>query len=91
MPLIVPKIANVFINLLNELGLRQPRNGTVRSREEGLRLAKVFAYPMIVRPSYVLGGRAMKVIFNEHELTQYMQTVSDVSPESPLLLRSIFR
>lgn len=75
-----------FHHLLNELGLSQPRNGTVRSREEGLRLAKVFAYPMIVRPSYVLGGRAMKVIFNEHELTKYMQTVSGVSPESPLLL-----
>ncbi len=75
-----------FQQLINELGLRQPRNGTVRSREEGLRLAKVFAYPMIVRPSYVLGGRAMKVIFNEQELARYMKNVDEVSPDSPLLL-----
>ncbi len=75
-----------FQQLINELGLRQPRNGTVRSREEGLRLAKVFAYPMIVRPSYVLGGRAMKVIFNEQELARYMKSVTEVSADSPLLL-----
>lgn len=75
-----------FQQLINELGLRQPRNGIVRSREEGLRLAKVFAYPMIVRPSYVLGGRAMKVIFNEQELARYMKNVAEVSPDSPLLL-----
>lgn len=75
-----------FQQMINELGLLQPRNGTVRSREEGLRLAKVFAYPMIVRPSYVLGGRAMKVIFNEQELIRYMKNVSEVSADSPLLL-----
>jgi carbamoyl-phosphate synthase large subunit len=75
-----------FQQLINELGLRQPRNGTVRSREEGLRLAKVFAYPMIVRPSYVLGGRAMKVIFNEQELARYMKGVVEISADSPLLL-----
>ncbi len=75
-----------FQQLINELGLRQPRNGTVRSREEGLRLAKVFAYPMIVRPSYVLGGRAMKVIFNEQELSRYMKNVVEISADSPLLL-----
>ena len=86
MPLIARKTANVFSSFINELGLRQPRNGTVRSREEGLRLAKVFAYPMIVRPSYVLGGRAMKVIFNEQELARYMKTVDEVSADSPLLL-----
>jgi carbamoyl-phosphate synthase large subunit len=75
-----------FQQMINELELLQPRNGTVRSREEGLRLAKVFAYPMIVRPSYVLGGRAMKVIFNEQELARYMKNVTEVSPDSPLLL-----
>ncbi|MBS0349998.1 MAG: carbamoyl-phosphate synthase large subunit [Proteobacteria bacterium] len=75
-----------FQHLVNELELLQPRNGTVRSREEGLRLAKVFAYPMIVRPSYVLGGRAMKVIFNEQELSRYMKNVVEISPDSPLLL-----
>ncbi len=75
-----------FQRLINTLGLKQPRNGTVRSREEGQRLAKVFAYPIIVRPSYVLGGRAMRVIFNENELIHYLDDVKEVSPEAPLLL-----
>lgn len=75
-----------FQQLINVLGLRQPRNGIVRSREEGQRLAKVFAYPIIVRPSYVLGGRAMRVIFNENELIRYLQNITEVSPDSPLLL-----
>ncbi|NEU36105.1 hypothetical protein GN156_36220, partial [bacterium LRH843] len=61
-------------------------NGTVRSIEEGIRLAKVFAYPLVVRPSFVLGGRAMAVIYNEKELTRYMRNSVDVSEESPLLL-----
>ncbi len=75
-----------FQALINELGLKQPPNGTVRSVEEGLRLAKVFAYPLIVRPSYVLGGRAMQVIYNENELARYMTTNVIVSKEQPLLL-----
>jgi len=75
-----------FQQMIQKLKLKQPPNGTVRSVEEGLRLAKVFAYPLIVRPSYVLGGRAMKVIFNEAELTRYMQESVDISPETPLLL-----
>ncbi len=75
-----------FQAVINELGLQQPPNGTVRSVEEGLRLAKVFAYPLIVRPSYVLGGRAMQVIYNEKELTRYMTHDVIVSPEQPLLL-----
>lgn len=74
-----------FQQLIHQLHLLQPPNGTVRSVEEGIRLAKVFAYPLIVRPSYVLGGRAMRVVYNEKELTQYMQQVT-VSPEQPLLL-----
>ncbi|OGO95199.1 MAG: carbamoyl phosphate synthase large subunit [Coxiella sp. RIFCSPHIGHO2_12_FULL_42_15] len=75
-----------FQAIINELDLKQPPNGTVRSVEEGLRLAKVFAYPLIVRPSYVLGGRAMQVIYNEKELTRYMTTNVIVSPDQPLLL-----
>lgn len=75
-----------FQAVINELGLKQPPNGTVRSVEEGLRLAKVFAYPLIVRPSYVLGGRAMQVIYNEKELAHYMMNSVIVSPEQPLLL-----
>lgn len=72
--------------LIHKLGLLQPPNGTVRSVEEGLRLAKVFAYPLIVRPSYVLGGRAMQVVYNEQELTRYMKSCEVVSPDNPLLL-----
>ena len=75
-----------FQQLLHKLDLQQPPNGTVRSIEEGLRLAKVFAYPMVVRPSFVLGGRAMAVLYNEKELQRYMQQELEVSPDSPLLL-----
>jgi len=75
-----------FANLLRELNLKQPANGTVRSIEEGLRLAHVFAYPLIVRPSFVLGGRAMAVIYNEKQLKQYMTTCPTISDEAPLLL-----
>ena len=75
-----------FQTLVQQLGLQQSAGGTVRSVEEGLRLAKIFVYPLIVRPSYVLGGRAMKVIYKEDELTRYMIKDVIVSPEQPLLL-----
>ncbi len=75
-----------FQQLIQDLKLRQPKNGIVRTIEEGIRLAKVFAYPLIVRPSYVLGGRAMKVVFHEEELHHYMLSATHVSPETPLLL-----
>ncbi len=75
-----------FSALLQRLAILQPPNGTVRSQEEGVRLAKVFAYPLIVRPSYVLGGRAMRVVYTEKELTRYMHEETEVSPEQPLLL-----
>ena len=75
-----------FQQMLLKLGLQQPPNGTVRSIEEGLRLAKVFAYPLVVRPSYVLGGRAMEIIFHEQELCRYMAQAEDVTQDAPLLL-----
>ncbi|MDF1797252.1 MAG: carbamoyl-phosphate synthase large subunit [Coxiellaceae bacterium] len=75
-----------FQQLLHKLHLQQPPNGTVRSVDEGLRLAKVFAYPMVVRPSFVLGGRAMAVIYNEKELQRYMNGDVEISSDSPLLL-----
>ncbi len=75
-----------FQQLVQKLGIRQPPNGTVRSVEEGLRLANVFAYPLVVRPSYVLGGRAMEIIYNEKELRRYMNQAHAVSFEAPLLL-----
>lgn len=75
-----------FQELIHQLGLQQPPNGIVRSVEEGMRLVKVFAYPLVVRPSYVLGGRAMKVVYHEKELTRYMTEDVIVSSEQPLLL-----
>lgn len=75
-----------FQQLVTKLELKQPPNGTVRSVEEGLRLANVFAYPLVVRPSYVLGGRAMEIIYNERELRRYMNEAQEVSADSPLLL-----
>ncbi len=75
-----------FVALIHRLQLQQPPSGIVRSVEEGLRFAKVFAYPLMVRPSYVLGGRAMKVVFHEQDLTRYMKEAEHVSPENPLLL-----
>lgn len=75
-----------FQQLVHKLELKQPPNGTVRSIEEGLRLANIFAYPLVVRPSYVLGGRAMEIIYKEKELRRYMNEAKEVSPDSPLLL-----
>ena len=75
-----------FQQMLHKLGLQQPANGTVRSIEEGMRLAKVFAYPLVVRPSYVLGGRAMEIIFHEQELCRYMTKAESVTLDNPLLL-----
>lgn len=75
-----------FQQLVNKLALKQPPNGTVKTIEEGLRLANIFAYPLVVRPSYVLGGRAMEIVYNERELRRYMNEAKEVSIEAPLLL-----
>lgn len=75
-----------FQQLVHKLGIKQPPNGTVRSVEEGIRLANVFAYPLVVRPSYVLGGRAMEIVYNEKELRRYMLQFAESHFESPLLL-----
>ncbi|MGB6976591.1 MAG: carbamoyl-phosphate synthase large subunit [Gammaproteobacteria bacterium] len=75
-----------FQQFIHKLGLLQPPNGTVRSIEEGIRLAKVFAYPLVVRPSYVLGGRAMEIIYNEQELLRYLHNAPEISAAAPLLL-----
>ena len=76
-----------FSLLLQKLELDQPANGAIRTIEEGMRLAKVFAYPLVVRPSYVLGGRAMRILFHEKELLHYMrENAEHVSPKTPLLL-----
>ena len=76
----------MFQQVIHKLGLLQPPNGTIRTVEEGMRLAKVFKYPLIVRPSYVLGGRAMQVVFHEQDLVRYMRNSDLISPQNPLLL-----
>jgi carbamoyl-phosphate synthase large subunit len=75
-----------FGALLAEEGIRQPEGATARSPKEALGTAKRLGYPVVVRPSYVLGGRAMVVCHRESELEGYLQSAADVSPEHPVLL-----
>lgn len=75
-----------FQQLINKLDLKQPPNSTVRSVEESIEAAKKITYPLVVRPSYVLGGRAMEIVYNEEELDRYMHDAVKVSNESPVLL-----
>lgn len=75
-----------FQKLVTELNLHQPANGTVRSEEEAIELAKKIGYPLVVRPSYVLGGRAMEVVYQEEDLRHYLAHAVAVSNDSPVLL-----
>ncbi|HWO99789.1 MAG TPA: carbamoyl-phosphate synthase large subunit [Methylococcus sp.] len=75
-----------FQKLIERLNLRQPPNRTARSLDEALRAAQEVGYPLVVRPSYVLGGRAMEVVFNDEDLKRYMSEAVRVSNESPVLL-----
>jgi carbamoyl-phosphate synthase large subunit len=75
-----------FQQLIQKLGLKQPPNRTVRSVEESISAAEEITYPLVVRPSYVLGGRAMEIVYNEEELRRYMHTAVKVSNDSPVLL-----
>ncbi|QIK37463.1 carbamoyl-phosphate synthase large subunit [Caldichromatium japonicum] len=75
-----------FQRLIQELGLRQPPNATARSDEEALVRAATLGYPLVVRPSYVLGGRAMEIVYDEGELKRYMREAVRVSNDSPVLL-----
>lgn len=75
-----------FQKLVTELNLHQPANGTVRSEEEAVELAKRIGYPLVVRPSYVLGGRAMEVVYQEEDLRYYLEHAVAVSNDSPVLL-----
>ena len=72
--------------LINELGLRQPPNATCHTQEAALEAAERIGYPIVVRPSYVLGGRAMDIVHNAKELTRYMHEAIVVSEDSPVLL-----
>ena len=75
-----------FQRFLKEIGLKQPPNRTVRKAEEATRRASEIGYPLVVRPSYVLGGRAMEIVYNDRDLENYMAEAVAVSNESPVLL-----
>ena len=75
-----------FQKMLQALNLRQPPNRTARTEEEALRLATEIGYPLVVRPSYVLGGRAMEIVHEQRDLERYMREAVKVSHDSPVLL-----
>lgn len=75
-----------FQKFLQSINLKQPANTTVRSEQEAMRAAKEIGYPLVVRPSYVLGGRAMEIVYSDDDLEKYMRDAVAVSNESPVLL-----
>ena len=75
-----------FQKLLHELGLRQPSNATARTEAQALEKAAALGYPLVVRPSYVLGGRAMEIVHEQRDLERYMREAVKVSNDSPVLL-----
>jgi carbamoyl-phosphate synthase large subunit len=75
-----------FKQLLNQLGLNQPPNGTATSPEQAARIAAQIGYPVLVRPSYVLGGRAMEIVYDEADLKGYMERAVQASPDHPILV-----
>ncbi|WP_323038515.1 carbamoyl-phosphate synthase large subunit [Gemmobacter sp.] len=77
-----------FQKLLNDLGLKQPVNGTARSRDEAFAVARQVGYPLVIRPSFVLGGRAMEIVRDDAQLDRYIATAVQVSGKNPVLLDS---
>jgi carbamoyl-phosphate synthase large subunit len=75
-----------FQELLNTVGLKQPENGTATSEEGALDIARRIGYPLVVRPSYVLGGRAMEIVYDETDLMNYFREAVVISPDHPILL-----
>jgi len=74
--------------MIQKLGLKQPVNGTARSQEEAIIIADNIGFPLVVRPSYVLGGRAMEIVYDKDSLERYMTNAVKVSNDSPVLLDS---
>ena len=75
-----------FGALIKELGIRQPENGTAISTDEAIAIAEQIGYPVLVRPSYVLGGRAMAIVYDREALIAYMRNAIEASPERPILI-----
>ncbi|MCB9831498.1 MAG: carbamoyl-phosphate synthase large subunit [Planctomycetes bacterium] len=75
-----------FKKIVDELGIRQPPNGVAMTKEQALAVADEISYPILVRPSYVLGGRAMRICYVQSELDEYMSEAVSVSPEHPVLI-----
>jgi Carbamoylphosphate synthase large subunit (split gene in MJ) len=75
-----------FSNLINKLNLKQAENGLARSKEEAYEIAKNIKYPLVIRPSYVLGGRAMEIIHDDDQLKTYIEEAVKVSGNNPVLL-----
>ena len=76
----------LFSELVNKLGIKQPDNGTVFSAEEAFRVADRIGYPVVVRPSYVLGGQAMEIVYDQESLAYYMTHAVEATPEKPVLI-----
>jgi carbamoyl-phosphate synthase large subunit len=75
-----------FQELVERLHLKQPENGTALDGQQALRVARRIGFPVVVRPSYVLGGRAMEIVYDEPSLTRYMERAIDISPGKPILI-----
>jgi carbamoyl-phosphate synthase large subunit len=80
-----------FAKLVNDLKLKQPDNGIARSRDEAVAVARRIGYPVLMRPSYVLGGRAMEIVDSEAQLDNYITTAVQVSGDSPVLIDQYLR
>ncbi len=76
----------LFAAMLDRLGIPQPRNGLATNEAEALEVARRIGYPVLVRPSFVLGGRAMQIVYGDHELQHYMRFAVEASPERPVLV-----
>jgi carbamoyl-phosphate synthase large subunit len=75
-----------FSEFIQKIGVKQPANATATNKEDALKIAQEIGYPVLVRPSYVLGGRAMRIVYSDDELNQYMEEAVSVSNDSPVLL-----
>ena len=88
MPSTWPRIATVFSRLIDDIGLKQPNNGIARSAGEARQIAAEIGFPLVIRPSYVLGGRAMEIVSDEGQLERYVNQAVVVSGASPVLIDS---